>query len=235
MSETGQAPDPWQAALLRGHDQRILLLASRQSGKSQTAGALALVTAIREPRSLILLLSPTERQSGELFKDKVLPLYRTLCREAPAVQETALTLALANGSRIIALPGKEETIRSYSGVRLLVIDEASRVPDSLYRSVRPMLAVSQGRLLALTTPWGKRGWFYEEWVGQAAWRRVKIRAADCPRITAAFLAEERAALGERWFNQEYNVSFEDMIGSLFSQADLDRAFTSDRQPLEIDL
>ena len=35
-----------------------------------------------------------------------------------------------------ALPGREGTIRSYSGVDLLILDEASRVPDDLYRSVR---------------------------------------------------------------------------------------------------
>src|SRR5208282_1075770 len=100
---------------------------------------------------------------------------------------------LANGSRIVSLPGDEKNIRGFSGVALLVIDEAARVLDSLYCSVRPMLAVSRGRMVALSTPYGKRGWFHDEWHGAGEWQRVRITAPECPRITAEFLAEEKRA------------------------------------------
>src|SRR5436190_1727587 len=84
-------------------------------------------------------------------------------RAPPAGRETQLRLELANGSRVVCLPGREGTIRSFGGVALLVLDEAARIPDALYRSVRPMLAVSGGRLVALSTPFGRRGWFWQEW------------------------------------------------------------------------
>ncbi len=113
----------------------------------------------------------------------------------PAEAESALRLELANGSRLVSLPGTERTVRGYSGVALLVIDEAARVSDALYYSVRPMLAVSGGALLALTTPDGKRGWFYEAWSGAEPWRRVEVKARDCPRISPEFLREERRVLG----------------------------------------
>src|SRR5262245_23174024 len=130
------SPDPWQTDLLRAPSSgRVLLLASRQAGKSQTAAALALRAALLEPPSLVLLLSPTLRQSGELFNDKVLRAYNALGRPVPTVQESALTMHLTNGSRVVSLPGDEGTIRGYSGVSLLVIDEAARVPDDLYRAV----------------------------------------------------------------------------------------------------
>jgi hypothetical protein len=157
LSLAGMTPDPWQASLLRSPSTKTLMLCSRQAGKSLTAAALALRTALLEPSALVLLLSPTLRQSGELFRDKVLRLYNVLGRPVPATQESALTMGLANGSRLVSLPGDEGTIRGYSGVRLQVIDEAARVPDDLYRAVRPMLAVSGGRLVCLSTPWGKRG------------------------------------------------------------------------------
>lgn len=224
-------PDPWQRNLLRSTSSRRLLLATRQGGKSQAASALVLWTAITQPESLILLLSPTQRQSGELFRDKVLRLYNAIGRPIPATQESALTLTLGNGSRVISLPGEEGTIRGYSGVNLLVIDEAARVSDSLYRSVRPMLAVSKGRLIAMTTPWGKRGWFYEEWISQNPWERIQVKATDCPRISPEFLAEERQSLGDRWFNQEYMLSFEDVIDAVFSQTDIDAALGGDARPL----
>lgn len=216
---------------MRGTWNRALLLCSRQAGKSQVAGALALGEALTRPRSLILLLSPTLRQSGELFRDKLLPLWRSLGRPLAAAPASQLSMELTNGSRVISLPGSEEGIRGYSSVRLLVVDEAARVPDDLYRSVRPMLAVSKGRLIAMTSPFGRRGWFYEEWRSPHAWDRIEIKAPDCPRISKEFLAEELSALGERWFNQEYMCSFEDMIGAVFRQVDIDAAFSDDVKPL----
>jgi hypothetical protein len=226
-------PDPWQAATLRSSADRLLLLCSRQCGKSLTAAALAVQTAFLQPGSLTLLLSPTERQSGELFRDKVKRIYNGLGRPVATATETALTLTLANGSRIVSLPGEEGTIRGYSGVALLVIDEAARVPDPLYFAVRPMLAVSRGRLAALSTPFGRRGWFYEEWHSARAWERVKIAADQCPRIAPEFLAEEREALGAHWYAQEYELEFRDVIDSLFRQEDIDAALSCDVAPLAL--
>jgi hypothetical protein len=194
------------------------------------AAALACADAVTKPRSLILLLSPSERQSGELAQ-KVFEFYDALGQPVASRKRTELQLHLVNGSRIIALPEKEKTIRGYSGARLLIVDEAARVTDGLYYSVRPMLAVSKGRLLAMSTPYGKRGWFYEEWSSRRAWHRVKVTADQCPRIARDFLEEERAALGERWYAQEYCCSFEDVIGAIFAQADIDEAFRCDEKAI----
>jgi hypothetical protein len=194
------------------------------------AAAVAAVEAIVRPQSLVLLLSPSERQSGELAS-KSFGYYDALGRPVPARKRTELQLHLTNGSRIIALPENEKTIRGYSGARLLVVDEASRVSDGLYRSVRPMLAVSRGRLLALSTPFGRRGWFFDEWQGNGYWERVKITADQCARIPHAFLAEERRALGERWFRQEYLCVFEEMVDALFCYSDIQAALSDDVKPL----
>jgi hypothetical protein len=208
----------------------MLLLCGRQAGKSSVAAALALKAALLEPCSPVLLLSPTLRQSGELFRGRLLPLYNALGRPVPG-EATALELRLSNGSRIVSLPGQEATVRCYSGVRLVVLDEAARVPDDLYRAVRPMLAVSNGRLVALSTPFGKRGWFYDEWCGSGPWQRVKMPSSACPRIAPAFLAEEKAAIGARWYAQEYECSFEDVIGAVFSEEDIKAAMENGHRPL----
>jgi hypothetical protein len=231
FTRLGLEPDRWQTSLLYSDAPRMLLLCSRQAGKSQTAAAVALKTALLAPQSLILLLSPSLRQSGELFRDKFLPLYRRWTNACPARRETALELELANGSRIVSLPGTEQTIRGYSGVKLLVIDEASRVADALYCAVRPMVAVSHGRLVALSTPFGKRGWFHDEWHSTSSWERVRITAEECPRIPASFLAEERLALGPRWYRQEYECSFEETIDAVFSSEDIAAAFQHDGRPM----
>jgi hypothetical protein len=193
MERQGLDPDPWQAKVLRSQARRILLLCARKTGKSLVAACAALHEALYHPQALVLLLSPTLRQSQELFK-KVTSFYQGPSAPMPPEQESALRMELANGSRIVSLPGKEETVRGYSGARLLVIDEAARVDDELYLAVRPMLAVSGGRLLCLSIPYGKRGFFYEEWENMGAtWERVKIVATQCPRISPEFLEEARNA------------------------------------------
>jgi phage terminase large subunit-like protein len=198
MADAGQTPDPWQQDVLRTEAKRLLLLCSRQSGKSTVTAALAFHTALYQAPALVLLLSPSLRQSQELFR-KVLDVYRMIDETIPTEQESALRLELTNGSRIVALPGLENTIRGYSGAKLLVIDEASRVADNLYYSVRPMLAVSGGRMVCMSTPFGKRGFFHQEWSEGHGWEKVLITADQCPRISKEFLAEERRTLGEWWF------------------------------------
>src|SRR3712207_1309614 len=151
----GIEPDAWQEDLLRSTSDRVLLNCSRQSGKSTMTGVVALHRALYHPGSLILCLAPALRQSQELF-GKVLGFYRDLGRPVLPQAERKLSLELENGSRIVTLPGTEKTVRGFSGAALLIVDEASRVADELYFAVRPMLAVSGGALIMLTTPYGKR-------------------------------------------------------------------------------
>jgi hypothetical protein len=227
----GITPDPWQAGVLRSCGPRMLLNCSRQSGKSTITAILALHEALYRAPALVLLLSPSLRQSQELFR-KVKDALRGLPTDAgsPDGEESALRLELGNGSRIVSLPGKEQTIRGFSGVSLLVVDEASRVPDALYYSVRPMLAVSRGRLVALSTPFGTRGFFYEAWRSEEPWERVEVPATACPRISPAFLEEERRALGAFWFDQEYGCTFLDAQSQAFTRLEVDRAFEEEVEP-----
>jgi hypothetical protein len=230
MEQIGFSPDPWQQSLLRSTAKRQLLLCCRQSGKSTTTAALALHEALYAPPALVLLLSPSLRQSQELFR-KVLATYKAIDNALPATLESALRLELANGSRIISLPGKEETVRGFSGVSLIVVDEASRVSNELYFSVRPMLAVSGGRLVCLSTPFGKRGFFFEEWENGNGWERIRITAHDCPRIPKSFLEEEKQALGPYWFRQEYLCEFMETVDQVFSYELVTSALSDDVEPL----
>lgn len=214
----GMPPDPWQRDLLLGNDPCVLLNCSRQSGKSTTVAALAVHQLLARPGSLVLLVSPSERQSCELYR-KVVAGYRALGQPAPASHANHTELELVTGSRLVALPGREDTIRSYSGVSLLILDEASRVPDDLYRSVRPMLAVSRGRLIALSTPFGQRGWFHDEWVGDGPWKKVHVPWTMCPRITEEFIREETRAMGPAWVDQEYCGRFTTLEGRVYPEFD----------------
>src|SRR5260370_4459097 len=229
LQQAGMTPDRWQTEVLQTQKTQILLLCSRQVVKTLVAAALALRTALLEAPALVLVLTPSERQSSEFVRriqelhealrqplnvaGRVQSFYEKQIAETgrddvyfrlPAkTRESSLQLHLDNGSRIIGLPASEGKVRVYSSVALLLIDEASRVDDALYRAMGPPLAVSRGRLLALPTPFAKRGWYHDALHGAGDWRRGKCTAEQCPRIPADFLAEERQALGERWFLQGY--------------------------------
>src|SRR5215203_3555366 len=228
----GIVPDLWQEQLLGSEAPRVLLNCSRQSGKSTMASVLALHRALIMPGSLILILAPAERQAKELFS-KVAAFYRTLGHIIAMDSYRKLGMHLSNGSRIEALPGTEKTIRGFSGADLLIVDEASRVDDALYYAVRPMLAVSGGRMVMLSTPWGKRGVFYEAWTGPEEWDRYEVAAAACPRISEEFLEEERRALPSWVFRQEYECSFEETDDQVFTTEMIDAAVSADVEPLKL--
>jgi hypothetical protein len=209
----GFTVDPWQRDVLLSKERQILLNCCRQAGKSTVVSALALHTALFVPKSTVLILSPVQRQSSETFR-KVLDGYKAIDRPLRATYETQLKIEFANDSRILCMPGVEESVRCYSP-NLIIIDEAARVPDDLYRAIRPMLAVSQGRLVCLSTPFGQRGWFFDEWQGAGPWHKITATWRNCPRISAEFIAEEERAMGRSWVAQEYECSFEAMEGLVY--------------------
>ena len=231
MRSLDLSPDVWQAEFLQSTDRRVLLNCSRQSGKSTVTSVLALHEAIYNPGALVLLLSPSLRQSLELYK-KVIDSYLRLGHEAATTDQALTTvLKLANGSRIASLPGSEKTIRGYSGVDLLICDEAARIEDDLFFAVSPMLAVSGGRLVMLSTPFGQRGVFHQLWTSDSSWRQFKVSADQCPRISAEFLASEKRSMPDRIFRQEYFCEFLQTDDAVFAYDDVISMVSSDVKPL----
>jgi hypothetical protein len=226
----GDRPDPWQEELLRSTSKRLLLNCARQSGKTTVVAALALHKAMYTPGSFSLIFAPTQDQSTEFFK-RVSELAYGIGLDAvdpEAMRKTGMELR--NGSRIEARPGTERSAVSRTA-SLLVIDEAARVDDELYASVRPMLAVTQGDLVLLSTPKGKRGFYHHEWTEGLSWDRYSVDAYECPRITDEFLAEERVSLPPWRYRQEYELSFEETEDQVFSADMVARAITPEVLPL----
>ena len=226
----GLDPDPWQEDVLRSRSKRLLLNCCRQSGKTTAVAALALHRALYVPRSFCLIFAPSLDQSLEFFR-RVADLVHGLGMDTVDPEGLRKTgLDLKNGSRIEARPGSERTARGRTA-DLLAIDEAARIDDALYHSLRPMLAVSGGTLVMLSTPYGKRGVFYEAWTEGIGWERYLLTAEECPRISPEFLEEERLSLPDFVYRQEYECTFEETEDQLFTEEMLDRAVTSKVKPL----
>jgi hypothetical protein len=227
----GFIPDAVQSGVLDLTVTRGILNCSRQWGKSTLTAVKAVHQAVSHPDALIIVLSPCERQSGE-FVRKASLFARRLGIRPRGDGDNAISLLFPNGSRIVGLPGTEATIRGFSAVSLMLIDEASRVPDDLYKAVRPMLAVGGGSLWLMSTPFGQRGFFHDVWTaGGPKWTRIKATGPECERIPADFLEEERQALGDRWFRQEYLCEFLATEDMLFDIEMVRARFNDDIQPL----
>lgn len=222
--------DPWQRDVVAGGSRRDLLNCSRQAGKSTTAAIVALHEALYVPESVTVCISPSQRQSGELFR-KVVDLRHRLPEKPVLTEDNKTSMAVAGGGRVLSLPGSEATIRGISAVTLLIEDEAARVEDELYSAVRPMLATTNGRLVLMSTPFGKRGHFWKAWDEAPGWRKLKVTADDVPRISADFLEEEKSTHTQAWYLQEYFCQFVDAERAVFGYEAVMRALTDSVEPL----
>ncbi len=221
-------PDGWQGDFLR-ETKNSLLNCSRQSGKSTTTSVKGLHVATYQPGALVLLVSKAFRQSQELF-GKVTDFRKRLEPGPVLIEDNKLSATFKSGSRIVCLPGSGDTIRGFSGPRLIIEDEAAFVDDGVYTAVRPMLAVSGGQLVMMSTPHGKRGHFYEAHKSNE-FRVFTVTADQCPRISKEFLESERKALGDAAYRQEYFCEFLDTTDQVFKSEHIERAITDDVKPL----
>jgi hypothetical protein len=228
----GLCPDPWQVEFLQSAAPRVLMLAHRQAGKSTVVAVKALHKALFRPGSLVLIASPTQTQSNELFR-KIGEVYDALGRPLPAVQENAVTLGLSNGSRVVSCPGSPRSVRGYSAPAMIIVDEAAQADDDLFVALSPMMAtVPDSPMVWVSTPWGQRGEFFRAWEDTGGdWARFRVTADRNPRISRAFLEAEKRRLGQRWFNQEFLCDFVAATGQVFDPESIAALMDTDEQPL----
>lgn len=223
--------DPWQERVVRQRAALCLVLAGRQVGKSEAMCIAALHEAVYVPGSLILFICPSLRQSGEAFR-RCMGMFAKLPTRPTTVEETKLTLTLANGSRIVSLPAHESTVRGFAKVSLLVEDEAAFVPDDLHDACRPMLATNANARMILGSSAGhKMGHFFTAWENAPNAHRELIKSAECSRISPEFLAREKAQMSARYYQREFECEFLDASEALFDTDAIRACLTNDVTPM----
>ena len=221
-----ESPDPWQIDVLTTNSKRMLLCCSRQAGKSTVSALLALHKLIYEPPSTVILISPSLNESVELYR-RLHEFYEKIPGLAKATQESLTRLSLDSGSRVLSSPGSEKSSRGFTA-DMVIVDEAARVDDELFAAIMPTMATKpDARMVALTTPRGRRGWFFEQWTNGQDWKKVSVTASQCPRISHDFLNEQMRSLGPLRFAAEFNCEFHDDAMSTFNSGLIRRAFSHD--------
>lgn len=223
---TGMILDDWQAEIMRGDAKRELLLCSRQTGKTQVVALRCAYDAIFRPGASIIAIAPTLRQSRNLF-DRI---ENTILNSDPVpkiLHHTRTMIRLAHGGTVRALPGDSpDKVRGLTATGAIV-DEAAFVRDEVMAIILPMLSTTDGTLVMLSTPSGPSGTFYDNWQAPKGWKKTKVLATQCSRISPEFLEEARAKLGDLSFRQEYMCEFVQSATTFFSASMIADAFDHD--------
>jgi hypothetical protein len=245
---------PWQRDVLDVH-RRLILKCPRQSGKSTIVAAKAGHRCKHYPNSLVLLYAPTENQAIELMEK--ISVFLSQDPEVKLERNSTVEKRFKNGSRIRAFTANPVSARGYSAPDMIIFDEAAYTDDELYLTVRPMITPTT-ELILLSTPNGKRGFFYETWEYGEHWTKIQVDVADIrgarepfeerrqkaleegiqlylsPRQTEEVLREELRVMGERWYRQEYEGEFLDMTGAVFDMDSLYRALDTTEKAIDLE-
>jgi hypothetical protein len=180
----------------------IIVLTARQVGKTTAAAWAIAHMMLFSPGSLSVVACPAQRQSGEAVRrvKEVLISFG-----AKLKVENVFGLELDNGSRVLALPGSDDSIRGLTVDGWIIADEAAQLSDELIAALRPMRARRpEARFVMLSTAWSRTDPFWNVWAGDdPGWIRLQATADQIGLFRAEFLEEERRMLGETKFNQEY--------------------------------
>src|SRR3954454_18758948 len=199
----GVEPAPWQQDFLRApRGASILVLTARQVGKTTVAAWAIAHFMLCTPGGLSVVACPTQRQSAEAVR-KVREILGRVGGEFSTVN--VYGLELKNGSRVLALPGSDDSIRGLTVDGWIVADEASRLTNDLISALHPMRARRPyARFAMLSTAWSRTDPFWTAWAnGSPSWLRLRATAEDEGLFSPEFLEQQRIDLGPAAFDREY--------------------------------
>lgn len=226
LRQIGFNPFDWQRDVVQSNSRRKIINGARQSGKSTIVSAMPCHAARFIPRSLNIIMAPTEAQSVE----DMIKVYDFIAhdrRYPKIIRKSDALIQLDNGSRILVVVATDRSARGYSKPRTIVMDEASRIPDVVYKSgVRPMLTDNGDcELLLISTPFGREGFFFESWTSQTGiWTKFEVRSPYdtdpidqwhlAPAISEYEFADKRKAHGIRAYYSPRHFSLEEQEENL---------------------
>jgi len=231
-------PTDYQARLLRDQSKRIVVKWSRQAGKTTTIALRAIWFAATHPRSLTLIVAPSLRQSM-IMSDRIhdflgsLPDYQQK-QLIKKLQRTVITFR--NGSRIIALPNSPQLLRGYTANQVICDESAFFKDDELvfYSVLYPMLATTDGVLIASSTPWSTDNVFYRM-CNDPQFSKHFITCEDVVKaglIKPEFIEEMKAQLPFERFQREFMAEFVEDVDAWLTQSLIVSCIDSQLQPYD---
>lgn len=149
--------------LLNPEDKVVVVLKIRQSGYSTAIIARCIFEAYFSLYKEIVILSASAAQSQKVL-DRIKKAYMSMPEEfrPQFVRQNLTMLEFQHGTKIYSLSSNPDTARGYTGC--VYIDEYGVVPEKdsheLWKALYPTLTTG-GRIVAISTPKGKKGKFYD--------------------------------------------------------------------------
>ena len=223
--------DPWQKELVKSKGDQVVI-SGRQCGKSAAISILAGRTALDNKNEFILIGAYVIEQAQLIFRK----IHEYILAKSPKQIASRVSLnfmELKNGSKIYCRPIGDTGagMRGYSAT-MLIIDEAAFVPDRAWEAIEPVISVTKGRTILLSTPQGKRGFFYKASINKN-YKTTIVSARDCPRHTKKFLDQKQAEMSPVAFATEYLGEFIDNYNRKFTDEWIKLVCTIDKKTISL--
>jgi len=222
----------WQRKWLDDESRFRVMLKSRAVGGSFLIALESFIDSMCNPNNLILLMSYTLDQSLELFrkvKDYIKLFSNIRIRYGDEVYTFATVndkmteVEFRNGSRIISLPNSPNRARGYRANHVYLDEAAMFKKDFELKSALMGTTIGkEGRISLISTPKGKRGWFYQAYMSGKnpdekgeKWSVHEIHYSRAPHITQRDLEAIRSVLSPLEWEQEMELRFLDEINAVF--------------------
>ena len=158
----GYYPYWYQEQVLWCDARRVVINMSRQIGKTFAVALLALHFVFTRAKVNVLIVAPAQRQSEIMFET-----IEEIINSHPILQDSVKKIIqgkirLENGSTIYNFPigDSAKKVRGHA-IHLLIADEASFIPNIAFTALTPSLGATKGRLIMISTPDVRGGFFYE--------------------------------------------------------------------------
>ncbi|QDT39228.1 hypothetical protein [Stratiformator vulcanicus] len=159
----------------------VLALTGRRSGKSRIAATIAAYEAACSGREkklspgeipLVAVCSPSLKQSRIVRSYIRAAFDSSPILKAQVKEETKEGFTLLNGVRIEMLAGDWKTTRGFTLLAAIVdevaffgVEEDTHIKSDteLVRALKPALATANGKLIAISSPYARKGWAFKTW------------------------------------------------------------------------
>jgi len=237
--------DDWQEEVLNTKGNMVLCT-GRQVGKTTILARKACMYMINNKNSKIIVVSLTEEQAKLIIIMMLdfLEKHHNRLVSKGKKKPTQNKLFLTNGSSVIARPVGQtgDALRGFTG-NVLIIDEASRMPNLIWEASRPTLLTTSGEIWMCSTPHGKKGYFWEAFQNKNG--RYKVFHISSEEVITNrpitegwdekqrqggidFLDRERTDMSELQYGQEYLGLFLDDLRQYFPDELIEQTCTEKR-------
>lgn len=250
--------DPWQEEI-RNYNGNIILCTGRQIGKTTIFAIKASEYMIKNKNAKIIAVSLTEDQAflmRTMVEDYIKQHFPAYLKVAKKDKPTKNRIKLANGSTYTVRPvgNTGDAVRGFTG-DILIVDEASFMPEMLWLASKPTLLTTGGQIWMCSTPHVKKGWFFEQYEkckerfdGTRESERFEVWHKSSEDVifnreissfwteekrnnAITFLKDEKNGMSESRYAQEYLGLFMDDIQRFFSDEWIDKVCTAKPEPI----